>query len=1014
MTQNPPITPELVRSALVYVPALMPRDEWARVAMGIKSELPDETGFELFDTWSQSAGDVYDKKATRDTWKSVRAAGGVTVGTLFHLAKQNGWEPPKGQQVPQQPDPEAAARLARDRAEREQVEQARIQADHASAAHAAGELWNRASDTGHSPYLERKGVAGVGVRYLPDGTLLVPMQDAEGFLWNVQCIAPERAENGTDKRYGPPRVRGGRKQGLWHLLGTLPGIHAAGAVGGKTDTDTDTSTSASTEAATDAPPVVVVAEGYATAASVHQATGYPVAVAFDAGNLAPVAKALQRLCPGALLLVAGDDDADTETRTGTNPGRTKATAAARTVKGLAVLPVGLAPGGSDFNDLHAHVGGEAGLKAVRAIFQGAVADHCATQAAHALKAGKARGRHGKGPAVAAGAAGGPPHGPNGGTPHATPEAAPDWDRFSVTDAGVFHQGVDRDGKPTAPEWVCTRLDVEALTRDQDGGGWGYLLNFSDPAGKPKQWAMPARMLSGDGGEYRSMLLNMGLRLSSSARARNLLTQYLQTRQPTEHATCTDRIGWHGMAFVLPHETIGDSAERIVFQTESAMENTFRIKGTPAQWRDRVGSLCVGNSRLAFSVACAFAGPLLRPAGMESGGFHLRGDSSGGKTTALKVAASVYGGPSYLQRWRTTDNALEAIAAQHCDGLLILDELAQVDPKTAGECAYMLANEQSKARSTRSGAPRARLSWRLLFLSAGELGLADHMAEGMKRTRTGQEVRMADIPADAGAGMGLFERLHGFAGGSDLSRHLTGHAGTVYGAVGFEWLQWLTEHADTLKAQIRDDAAALAKQMVPDGASGQVHRVGARFALVGAAGELATRAGLTGWPPGESSGAACECFNAWLKARGGMGNGEVRAMLQQVRQFLEAHGEGRFTWWHRAADDHSAKTLQRAGFRRMVNEQGEPVKTNGQHMAEFGEKMHPTDGEGTASEFFVLPEVFRSELCKGFTPEAVCKVLADHDCLVMNEPGRHAKKVKLPSLGQTRCYHIPAKIFELEP
>ena len=67
--------------------------------------------------------------------------------------------------------------------------------------------------------------------------------------------------------------------------------------------------------------------------------------------------------------------------------------------------------------------------------------------------------------------------------------------------------------------------------------------------------------------------------------------------------------------------------------------------------------------------------------MESGGFHYRGDSSGGKTTALKLAASVYGGTSYLQRWRSTDNALEATAAQHSDCLLILDELAQTDPKT---------------------------------------------------------------------------------------------------------------------------------------------------------------------------------------------------------------------------------------------------------------------------------------------------------------------------------------------
>ncbi len=251
------------------------------------------------------------------------------------------------------------------------------------------------------------------------------------------------------------------------------------------------------------------------------------------------------------------------------------------------------------------------------------------------------------------------------------------------------------------------MTVEAFTRDQDGGGWGYYLAFADPLGHQKNWAMPARMLSADGGEYRATLLNMGLRIATTPRARNLLTQYLQSRTPAEFASCTDRIGWHGRAFVLPRETItsGDDAERIVFQSDNPIENTFKAKGTPEQWRDRVGVLCVGNSRMVFAVACAFAGPLLRPAGMESGGFHYRGDSSSGKTTALKLAASVYGGASYLQRWRATDNALEAIAAQHCDGLLILDELAQIDPKTAGECAYMLANEQGKARATRTGTPR---------------------------------------------------------------------------------------------------------------------------------------------------------------------------------------------------------------------------------------------------------------------------------------------------------------------
>jgi putative DNA primase/helicase len=80
-------------------------------------------------------------------------------------------------------------------------------------------------------------------------------------------------------------------------------------------------------------------------------------------------------------------------------------------------------------------------------------------------------------------------------------------------------------------WLCSRLDVQALTRDAEGNGWGYLLHFADPLGRPKQWAMPARMLSGDGGEYRAALLNMGLRIATAPAARNRLTEYIQTRQP---------------------------------------------------------------------------------------------------------------------------------------------------------------------------------------------------------------------------------------------------------------------------------------------------------------------------------------------------------------------------------------------------------------------------------------------------------------------------------------------------
>ncbi|WEE76468.1 DUF927 domain-containing protein [Comamonas testosteroni] len=984
MSQQTPITPELLRNALSFVPANLPRDEWARVGMAIKSEYPDDTGLQLFSDWSAvGAGSGFDTNAVGSTWRSIKAGGGVGVSTLLYLAKQHGFKLPR---QGQDSKPVSAAERQRqddERRQRQQAEDAAIQATQEAAAVEAAAQWASASETGSSAYLERKGVQGFGVRYGADGWLLVPLRDGDGRLWNVQRIAPVKPARGTDKFLG----KGGRKSGLWHVLGDL-----AGAA------------------------VVLVAEGYATAASLHMATAWPVVVAFDAGNLMHVAKALQARHAGALVVVCGDDDTGTQARTGRNPGRGKAEAVARAVGGVAVFPVELPDGGKDFNDMHQ----AQGLEAVQTCVQQAI------DALHAKTGGNDAGAgQGGGAGLLSSGAGGSGGGNGGGRggkrkgASSAPDDEPVWDDpFTLDDGGVWFHGRDKDGNPARPLWLCSALHVEALTRNQEGAGWGYLLTFADPLGVPKQWAMPARMLSGDGGEYRAALLNMGLRIATAPAARNRLTEYIQTRKPEEFASCTDRIGWHGRAFVLPHETIGDDAERIVFQSENQMENTFRIKREAQDWTDRIGRLCAGNSRLVFAVSCAFAGPLLRPAGMESGGFHLRGDSSCGKTTALRLAASVYGGPSYMQRWRTTDNALEAIAAQHCDSLLILDELAQVEGKVAGECAYMLANEQSKARATRNGAARSRLSWRLLFLSAGELGLADHMAEGGKRTRTGQEVRMADIPADAGAGMGAFERLHGLGDGAAFSSHLAREAGLCHGAVGHAFLQWAAQHADTLSRRVRDAAAVLSCAWVPGGAGGQVARVAARFALVGVAGALATEAGLTGWDEGESEDAAKACFDAWLQARGGAGNGEVKAMLRQVRGFLEAHGEGRFTWWHRATDDHNAKTLMRAGFRRLLDEDGQPLKVQKTGYTPRADKeiyddLTAIDAEQTSIEYFVLPEVFRTEICKGFDHKAVCKVLLQHGCLKPDKGREFDTKPRLPGLGPTWCYRISPAIMELD-
>ena len=293
-----PITPGLIRAALAHIPATLPRDEWARVGMAIKSEYPDDTGRELFEAWSATA-DGYSASDCRSTWRSIKAGGGVGIGTLLHLAKQHGFVLPKGSEAPAAPDPAALAAQALQRQQRQQAEEQARQAAQAGAATQAQTQWDACelvADPLQVPYLARKGVGAYGVRCMPPGRLVVPLRDADGVLWNLQTIEPDRPKTGPEKQF----LKGGRKAGLWHWCGD-----PAGAA------------------------VLVVGEGYATCASVHQATGHPAAVAFDAGNLAHVAKALRQRYRGALIVLAGDDDRATEARTGRNPGREKAQAAAQ-------------------------------------------------------------------------------------------------------------------------------------------------------------------------------------------------------------------------------------------------------------------------------------------------------------------------------------------------------------------------------------------------------------------------------------------------------------------------------------------------------------------------------------------------------------------------------------------------------------------------------------------------------------------------------------------------------------
>ena len=559
-----------------------------------------------------------------------------------------------------------------------------------------------------------------------------------------------------------------------------------------------------------------------------------------------------------------------------------------------------------------------------------------------------------------------------------PQAVSD---FYVTTSGVYHAERDKEGLAKEPSWICSPLFVTAKVRSGRGENWGRLLEWNDPDGNRHSWAMPMEMLAGDGSAVREELMRRGLEIAPGLRARSLFATYLLSARTDERATCTERTGWHGGAYVLPDATIGTATDRVVFQHEGGMELYHAEAGTLDDWQRAVAALCMGNSRLAFAVSTTFAGPLLWLAGLDGGGFNLVGGTSCGKSTALAAAASVYGPPLAVRSWRATGNGLEGVAQAHNDATLILDELGQVDAREAGEVAYLLANGSGKQRAGRGGNARRIARWRVLLLSAGEVGLSQHMADGSKRARAGQEVRLCDIPADAGAGLGAFETLHGHRDGAALSSAIKRAAAEAFGTAWRPWLHYLAGNLRDLPSTIRDGLAQFRSACLLPGSGGQVARALDRFALVGVAGELATRAGLTGWPQDTASTAAEVCFLAWLGRRGGPGNAETAALVAQVRAFFEAHGESRFTaldGFENPASDRA--TINRAGFARY---------------------------RSGAREYLVLGETFRRDICAGFDPKAAARLLAGAGMVLPDAEGKSTQRVRLPGLGSVRVYVMPA-------
>ena len=526
--------------------------------------------------------------------------------------------------------------------------------------------------------------------------------------------------------------------------------------------------------------------------------------------------------------------------------------------------------------------------------------------------------------------------------------------FEIDNRGVWWVNVrtDKDGDIIEePLLLSEPIDIIGTGQDNDGAYY-RIIKFKDKiTHRQKTAAIPQAEIAE--GKCWGRLGAYGLSIESGRAKRERLADYLQKEGSRTAFTITDRAGWHKDTYIMPSgETITatDKDPAIIYNGDTSQAKAYQPNGELTDWQQNIARYAVGNSRLCLALGASFAAPLLSLLNEESGGFHLMGDSSDGKTTAAKVALSVWGKPSgSLLSWSGTKIGFSNTAAARNDGLLVLDEIGQASPHVIGDTVYSVMNGINKVQGAKQGGNRALTRWKVMMFSTGEKTPDSILKHHKGDWNAGQAARLPSIRA--AAQYGIYNTLHGFEDGALLSEHIAQSAEKYHGVAGRLFIRQLLDDLEQTKQQATERIAAF-MATIPE-LSGQARRVAKRFAIAAAALELA--APVIGLPVGVGMAGVKQCFDEWLEANGA-GKHEDRRIIEQAEDFITQHALGtRFVEW-------SDKSTNKghAGYRKQ---------------------------EGEKLELWVIRPVFTDEIAQSFDESKVCRVLADNGLLKYNHKNR---------------------------
>ena len=661
---------------------------------------------------------------------------------------------------------------------------------------------------GESPYLQSKGLEGFTFSILPDGGLLLPLRDESGEVVAAQTISPS-----GEKRL----IAGSAKKGSFYTINAV-----------------------------ETPPCILIAEGLATALSVHLMRPDALAVAaIDAGNLLPVAQVLRVNHPDAQIIIAADNDLAEGAK---NVGIEHAEKAALAVAGWVSAPP--TDKKADWDDYRQQHGLEAAAKAFASALYQPQAD---------IQSEPTKG-------------------------HKENDLKPYVDKRRE---GLYwiEPKLDSSTKEILEKesWLSTLVNVVGVGEDD---AERYLILAWTPEGTDKERieAIPLRDIGEKEGWAR--MKSGGMLITAKSGLRSLLADHLQRSGNRELWSIANATGWQYGAYIMPDASIIGRPERpVLFNGRSAAAKGYCVKGTVESWKGSVAKLAYRNPSMMLGIACALSAPLIGLAGADGFGVHLFGGSSAGKTTTANAASSVYGEPDALKlTWYSTALGLVNEAAAHNDGFMPLDEIGQGGNRRAvAESAYALFNGVGKIQGAKEGGNRDLKRWRAMAFSTGEIDLESYIRADGGKINAGQLVRLLNVPISKAT------EFHGYADGKAHADAMKDGYQNNFGAIGREWIAYLAEHRDQAVKVVRDSERRWLSLLPPE-ASEQVRRVASRFAILDSALRLSSY--LTGWDESVSHDALLHSFNAWV-SEFGMGNREAKAWVEQATAFLQQFGLSRY-------------------------------------------------------------------------------------------------------------------------